>query len=216
LPEKNVRLLDGKPLIAWSIEQALLVHRIERVIVSTDSEEIASIARQYGAETPFIRPASLARDDSPEWMAWRHALQFLQQEERRLPDVMVSVPTTSPLRSPQDIENCLDEFEKGEADVVITVAEARRSPYFNMIKKSKEGDVTLVIPSEEGINRRQDAQKVYDITTVAYAAKPEFVMSNTGIFQGRVRAVEVPQERALDIDNAFDFRLAECLVRMRR
>jgi CMP-N-acetylneuraminic acid synthetase len=135
LPGKNIRLLGGKPLIAWSIEHALAVKRIDRVIVSTDSEEIAAVARAYGAEVPFIRPEELARDDSPEWFAWRHALNYLKHGDGIMPAVMVSVPATAPLRSSCDIENCLDEFEKGEVDIVITVTDSHRSPYFNMVKE---------------------------------------------------------------------------------
>lgn len=212
LPGKNIRLLGGKPLIAWSIEQALAVKRIARVLVSTDSEEIAAVARKYGAEIPFIRPAELARDDSPEWMAWRHALNYLQEKDGTLPSAMVSVPATAPLRSPIDIENCLDEFEKGGADMVITVSEAHRSPYFNMVKTNADGTVGLVIPPQSAIARRQDAPPVYDMATVAYVARPEFVLTRNAIFEGRVRAVIVPAERAIDIDTLLDFQMAECLL----
>ncbi len=146
LPGKNIRLLGGKPLIAWSIEQALAVKRIKRVIVSTDDAEIAAVAKQYGAEVPFMRPAELARDDSPEWLAWRHALNYLKDTEGEMPQTMVSLPATAPLRQPVDIENCLDEYEKSNADMVITVTEANRSPYFNMVKANDDGTVGLVIP----------------------------------------------------------------------
>lgn len=212
LPGKNIRLLAGKPLIAWSIEQALAVNRIERIIVSTDSEEIAAVARAHGAEVPFIRPSQLAQDHSPEWMAWRHALEFLQQQEGRMPEVMVSIPATAPLRLPLDLERCLDEYERGEADMVITVTAAHRSPYFNMVKMNEDGTVALVIPPQSGISRRQDAPVVYDMTTVAYVANPGFVLSRQGVFEGRVRAVIVPEERALDIDTLLDFQIAECLM----
>ena len=76
LPGKNIRHLQNKPLIAWSIEQALSVNRIEKVIVSTDSDEIASISREYGADVPFLRPKELAQDETPEWLAWQHALDY--------------------------------------------------------------------------------------------------------------------------------------------
>ena len=148
MPDKNIRPLGGKPLIAWSIEHALAVKRIARVIVSTDSEEIAAVARDYGAEVPFIRPAELASDDSPEWLAWRHALNYLLEKDGVLPDVMVSVPVTAPLRLALDIENCLEEYEKGDADMVITVTDAHRSPYFNMVKTNADGTVGLVIPPQ--------------------------------------------------------------------
>lgn len=216
LPGKNIRLLNGKPLIAWSIEHALNVKRIDRIIVSTDSEEIAKVAKQYGAEVPFIRPAELATDDSPEWLAWRHALNYLIETKGNLPDVMVSVPSTAPLRRLIDIENCLDEYEKGCADVVITVAEAHRSPYFNMVKSNQDGSVGLVNPPESIIARRQDVPIVYDMTTVCYVLNPKFVMSYDSIFSGVVRAVEVPAESAIDIDTLLDFQFAEYLINIKR
>jgi CMP-N-acetylneuraminic acid synthetase len=216
LPGKNIRLLGGKPLIAWSIEHALAVKRIVRVIVSTDSEEIAAVARDYCAEVPFIRPAELARDDSPEWLAWRHALNYLLGKDGVLPGVMVSVPATAPLRLPLDIENCLDEYEKGDSDMVITVADAYRSPYFNMVKTNADGTVGLVIPPHAAISRRQDAPVVFDMATVAYVASTEFVMSHNSTFEGRVRAVNIPLERAIDIDTLLDFQMAECLLNVRR
>ena len=209
LPKKNIRLLAGKPLIAWSIEHALAVRRIERVIVSTDSPEIASIALEFGAEVPFIRPMELAQDDTPEWLAWRHALNYLKETEGFLPKVMVSVPATAPLRLPIDINNCLDVYEKGDVDVVVSVTEAHRSPYFNMIKKNLDGTVGLVISPVSLVTRRQDAPTVYDMATVAYVIKPEFVMGHESIFEGRVGMVEVPKERAIDIDTLMDFEMAE-------
>lgn len=215
LPGKNIRALIGKPLIVWSIEQALAIKRIERVIVSTDSEEIAAVARAYGAEVPFIRPAEFARDDSPEWLAWRHALAFLLETTGSLPEAMVSVPATAPLRLPIDIENCLDQYEKGDADMVITVTDAHRSPYFNMVKVNMDGTVGLVIPPQSTITRRQDAPAVFDMATVAYVARPEFVMTHNAAFEGRVRSVHVPAERAIDIDTLLDFQIAECLLQIR-
>lgn len=215
LPGKNIRPLGGKPLIAWSIEHARAVSRIERVFVSTDSEEIAAVAREYGAIVPFIRPAEFSRDDSPEWLAWRHALNFLLDKDGVLPEVMVSVPATAPMRLPIDIENCLDEYEKGDADVVITMTDAHRSPYFNMVKNNDDGTVGLVIPPQSVISRRQDAPAVYDMATVAYVARPAFVMTHNATFEGRVRGVLVPLERAIDIDTFLDFQVAECLMKVR-
>ena len=213
LPGKNLRRLASKPLIAWSIEQALAVKRIERVLVSTDSEEIATVAREYGAEVPFIRPAELARDDSPEWLAWRHGLNFLKESGGSYPDALIVVPATAPLREVGDLERCLDEYGKGGVDMVITVTDAHRSPYFNMVQVNDDGTVRLVIPPAVAIVRRQDAPLVFDMTTVAYVAKPEFVMTRNGIFSGRVRSVHVPVERALDIDTPLDFSIAEHLIR---
>lgn len=213
LPGKNTRLLAGKPLIAWAITQARAVQRISRVIVSTDSEEIAAAAREAGAEVPFLRPAELAQDNSPEWLVWRHALNYLKETGGGCyPDALVVVPATAPLRAVDDIEGCLDEYEKGGMDVVITVTDAHRSPYFNMVKVQNDGYVNLVIPPNGSVFRRQDAPAVYDVTTVAYVIRPEFVMAGNGIFEGLVRHVHIPAERALDIDTLLDFKIAECLI----
>jgi CMP-N-acetylneuraminic acid synthetase len=215
LPGKNIRLLGGKPLIAWSIEHALAVKRIVRVIVSTDSEKIAEVSRDYGAEVPFIRPRELARDDSSEWLAWHHALNYLLETTRVLPEVMVSVPTTAPLRLAIDIENCLDEYEKSDTDVVITVTEAHRNPYFNMVKYNTDGTVGFVNPPQSAIAHRQKTPVVFDMATVCYVARSDFVMTHNAIFEGRVRAVHVPRERAIDIDTLFDFQMAEYFLNKR-
>ena len=212
LPGKNIRPLAGKPLIAWSIEHARAIKRIARIIVSTDSEEIAAVARDYGAEVPFMRPEALARDDSPEWLAWRHALNYLRETSGAWPEVMVSVPTIAPLRLPKDIEACLDKYQEGNVDIVITVTDAHRSPYFNMVKPNTDGTVSLVNPPLSAIANRQDAPVIYDIATVCYVANPEFVMTHNATFEGRVKAVNIPKERALDIDTLLDFQIAESIL----
>lgn len=212
LPGKNIRPLCGKPLIAWSIEHALVVERIDRVIVSTDSDEIATISKQYGAEVPFIRPADLAMDESPEWLAWRHGLEYLKEDTGAMPEFMVSLPATAPLRLAIDINSCIDEYEKGSSDMVITVTDAHRSPYFNMVKENSDGSYGLVNTPPLTVKRRQDAPMVYDMATVCYVANSEFVMLHDSIFEGRVRAVHVPIERAIDIDTLLDFQIAEVLL----
>jgi CMP-N-acetylneuraminic acid synthetase len=212
LPGKNTRLLGGKPLIAWSIERALQVDRISRVIVSTDSDEIASISRQFGAEVPFARPPELATDDSPEWLSWRHGLEFLRNTTGEIPEVLVSVPTVAPLGKAIDIENCLNEYEKGLSDIVITVTSAHRNPHFNMVRTNPDGSYGLANTMSSGITRRQDAPTVYDMATVCYVANSEFVMTHESIFEGRVGAVHIPIERAIDIDTLLDFQVAEYLL----
>ncbi len=214
LPGKNILPIAGKPLIAWSIECALKVSRIERLIVSTDSPEIAKIARDYGAEVPFMRPAWLATDESSEWDSWRHALNYLMESTGTIPNVMVSIPPVAPLRAPIDIENCLNEYDKGSSDIVISVTESRRSPYFNMVKTLPDEKYGLVSPPDSLIHRRQDVPIVYDMTTVCYVANSEFVLSHKSIFEGRVGAVHVPTERAIDIDTPLDFQVAEYLMKL--
>lgn len=206
VPDKNIRLLGGKPLLAHSIEAGLKSGMLDRIIVSTDSENIAKVAIEYGAEVPFLRPVELALDDSPEWMAWRHAIMQMDSF-----DLFVSLPATSPLRSPADIATCVKAYQNGGCDVVITCKKASRHPSFNMIYQDNMGLSHLVMPVDKAINRRQDAPDVYDMTTVAYVLHPEFVISRNQIFDGRVRAVIIPEIRAVDIDTPLDFEFAEFL-----
>lgn len=215
LPGKNILHMAGKPLIAWSIETALKVGRIERLIVSTDSPEIAEISIEYGAEVPFIRPSELATSESPEWDSWKHGLTYLKDSTGTIPEIMVSIPPVAPLRSPIDIENCLNEYDKGSSDIVISVTESRRSPFFNMVKTNPDGAFGLVCPPEAAIKHRQDVPTVYDMTTVCYVANSQFVLSHESIFEGRVGAVQVPPERGIDIDTCLDFEIAEFLMKLR-
>lgn len=211
VPRKNVRLLGGKPLIAHAIEAARASALIDRVFVSTDDAEIATVAKAFGAEVPFMRPAELAQDSSPEWAAWQHAIRTLQLSDLVPWDAFVCVPTTSPMRAVEDIDNCIRGLLESDADVAITVRPAERSPYFNMVTLDADRMAHLVIPPDRAMARRQDAPVVYDMTTVAYAAKPSFVLNAGSMFEGRVTAVLVPAERALDIDTEFDFAVAEAL-----
>lgn len=215
LPGKNIRPFAGKPLIAWAIEQALAVPSIGRVIVSTDSPEIAAKAKAFGAHVPFLRPDDLANDTAPEIDAWRHALAYLLDVEGKLPDVFVSVPATAPLRLPEDIESCLQIYDRGRADFVLTVSPAHRNPWFNMVSLRDDGAVELVNNPSGTITRRQDAPEVFDITTVAYAANPEFILEGRSLFSGRTLASRVPVERSIDIDTLFDFEVAEFLMNKR-
>jgi CMP-N-acetylneuraminic acid synthetase len=210
---KNIRDFLGKPLIAWAIECALNVDCIDRVIVSTDCKKIAKVAREYGAEVPFLRPAHLASDYSPEWLSWQHALQYLQEHEQTLPEIMVSIPATAPLRQPIDVINCINKYKKGAADIVIGVSESQHNPSFNMVYKGRDDRVELILPLENSVSRRQDAGVTYEITTVAYVMNPNFVLDNRSIFSGHVKAVVIPRERAIDIDTLLDFKIAEFLAR---
>lgn len=216
VPRKNIRLLTGKPLIAYSIEVALECELIDEVIVSTDDPEIADISRQYGAKTPFLRPPELAGDISPVLYSWQHAIRMLNaREDHRKIDVFVALPPTSPLRNADDIRKSIMTFSKDACDVVITVKDADRNPYFNMVSIDRDGYANLVIPPQNGrrFTRRQDAPVVYDMTTVAYVASPEYILKTEHILSGRVKTVLVPGERALDIDTELDFKIAECLLK---
>lgn len=212
---KNIRQLGGKPLIAYSIEVALACQAIRRVIVSTDSSEIAACAETFGAEVPFLRPSDLAQDDTPELLAWKHALRWVQDESGAL-EVFVSLPPTAPFRSVADVEACIEALQNDpRANLVVAVSEARHSPYFNMVLRDEHGYARRVLEPSEKITRRQDAPEVFDLTTVAYVARSEFVLRAENLFEGVVKTVVVPAERAIDIDTNLDFRIAEYLARDR-
>jgi N-acylneuraminate cytidylyltransferase len=211
VPGKNIRLLGGKPLLAHAIETARQCGIFDRIIVSTDDEKIVNVAKKYGAEVPFIRPLELAQDGSPEWLAWQHAVKFVSDF-----DLFVSLPATAPLRSPKDIENCVETFIKTECDVVVTCKKTSRHPSFNMIQEDDKGCAHLVIPTSKTVCRRQEVPVVYDMTTVAYVLRPEFILSKNNIFEGKIKAVVVPEERALDIDTELDFEFAEFLFQKKQ
>ena len=213
IPRKNIRHLAGEPLIAYAIETALQSEFINRVVVSTDDDKIAQVAQEFGAEIPFLRPKELAQNKSPEWRAWQHAIRTLKEKDHgRELDVFVSIPPTAPLRIAQDVDNTIQTFLTSDADIVITVKKASRHPSFNMVTLDEQNCVKLVLPLNKLITRRQDAPSVYDMTTVAYVASPKFIMESKGVFEGKVKAVLIPEERALDIDTELDFKFAECLM----
>ncbi|WP_454863061.1 acylneuraminate cytidylyltransferase family protein [Pseudomonas hormoni] len=205
LPGKNIKLLGGIPLLAHSIRVAKEVAVIDKIYVSTDSDDIAAVAADYAVEV-IKRPEHLASDTAPEWLAWRHAIEYLQARGEKF-DFFISLPATSPLRSAVDVQSCLDAID-ANTDMVVTVTPASRSPYFNMLVRTDEG-VSELVCSGNNVARRQDAPLVYDMTTVAYVTRPEFVLEQYGVFAGRVKSIVVPKERAVDIDDIYDFKMAE-------
>lgn len=209
---KNIKMLAGKPLLAYAIEVGLSIPLVDKMMVSTDDAEIARIAKQFGAEVPFMRPKELAQDDSPEILAWQHAIDEVERQEGRKVDVLLSIPTTSPLRKVSDVENCLNKLLRADADAVITVTEAQRNPYFNMVTLDEKDRAQLVVSSKASIECRQKAPKVYNVTTVAYAVRRDFIRSGRPLFEGTIEAVVIPPERALDIDEPLDFEIAEFLM----
>lgn len=210
---KNVKILGDKPLISYSIDSALSNEYIDNVFVSTEDTEIAEIASQYGANIPFIRPAELATDHSPMWEVWQHAMNFFR-ENRDLPEIMIDLPCTSPFRSNEDITNVLKKLINDDYDAVITMCESKRHPMFNMVSEKNDGSLEIAMKPKIPITRRQDGPKIFDITTLAYAVKSEYIFSATNLFDGKIGAIIVPEERSLDIDTEFDFQLAENIIRI--
>ena len=212
VPRKNVRQLGGKPLLGHALSIANKTREIERSFVSTDCDEIASVAKSYGA-TVIERPSELAQDNSPEWFAWRHAIEWVKARVGSF-ERLVSLPATAPLRLVEDVETCLDALDE-KTDAVLTMTPAQRSPWFNMVKVNDTGCLTILVDENKEIFRRQDSPIAYDLTTLAYVIKPDFIMNNDNLWQGQVRGVVIPQERAIDIDTEFDFKIADYLMRER-
>ena len=212
IKDKNLQRLGDKSLVEIAVAQTLESRYVTSVIVSTDSPEIAKLAQRAGAEVPFMRPQSLCKDDSPEWLAWRHALNWFETVNQRLPKSLVVVPPTSPLRDATDIDRCIERMQQGDVDVVITMTPARRNPSFNMVRASGKDQVRLAMDEFEGVSTRQSAPQFFDMTTVAYVVKPDFVLNAESMWAGQVAGVEVPSVRALDIDEEMDLALARVLI----
>lgn len=209
---KNIRPLAGKPMIAWSIEQARACPRIGRVVISTDSEAIADVARAHGAEVPFMRPAELASDSAGKWGVWQHALQACDAHYAGEPiDLFVDLDCTNPLREVSDITRAIEQFERGGADVVFTVCEARKNPYFNMVEEV-DGFLRLSKTLPRPIVRRQDAPRVFEHVASIYVLSPDYLRRGSGLLSGRARGYDIGAAKSLDVDNEFDFELMEYLM----
>ena len=211
LPDKNILPFCGKPLLAHAILQAQAQSNVEKVFVSTDSKKIASVALTYGAEV-INRPVELASDTASEWLAWQHAIQYTLDLYGQF-DIFLSLPATAPLRSTTDIQNCIEAMNP-DFDIVLTMTPSQRSPWFNMVSIDETRCLRLLNLSSDHqpITRRQDSPTCYDLTTVAYASRPKFILQHSSLWNGNVTGIKVPKSRSIDIDTQFDFSIAEFLM----
>lgn len=212
VPKKNIRPLAGKPLIAYSIETLKACRKIKRIIVSTDDPEIASVARAYGAEVPFLRPAELAGDKIQKAPALQHTIRFLEEQGQKI-DIIIDLDPTSPLRTVEDIERCIDELQKPNTESVVTVYESHNTPYFNMLEFDSEGYLDLSKKPETIITCRQDSPKVYQMNSCVYAVWRDILMEKGTYFTGRLRGVVMPEERSIMIDTPLEFEIAELMLK---
>lgn len=210
LPGKNVKILNGKPLIEYSIDIARKMPEIDDVFVSTDCGIIAEVALGCGAKV-IERPYELATDTSPEWLSWQHAVDYVTQKFGVF-HRFVSLPTTSPLRAREDVRGALYKLDDSSVDICISITPASRSPYFNMVRFLPDHSVEILKNTATEVTRRQDSPDVFDITTVVYATTAKYIEENQSIFSGRVTAVVVPKHRAVDIDDNYDFICAEAIL----
>lgn len=211
VPRKNIRQLHGKPLIVHTIEQALACSFVDRVVVSTDDIEIASVAQAAGAHVPFLRPAELATSSAPKIPVIEHLVQQIELAGVRVSKV-VDLDPTSPLRSVEDIAACYQLLDD-RTDVVITAYEAEKNPYFNMVEQKDDGRIRLVKESDGLIAGRQLAPKVYSMNASIYVWRRESL--SKGLWAGEVKLHVMPRERSIDIDAEIDFRFVELLMEQR-
>jgi CMP-N,N'-diacetyllegionaminic acid synthase len=215
LPGKNIRPLAGLPLIAHTILMARACPQIDRCIVSTDSAEIASVARRYGADVPFMRPAELAQDDTAIWPVLRHALYAVEESENRCYDYLLLLDPTSPARLPEDIDCALRQLEAvPEATGIIGVSQPSFNPMWVCVTE-KDGWMVDLVPEAAAYVRRQDVPTVYRINAVLYLWRADFARRQASSWRINARNLiyEVPEHRAIHIDYKDEFDRAELLLR---
>ena len=211
IPRKNIRLLAGKPLIAWTIEAALQSDGLSRVIVSTDDEEIAGVSRKWGAEVPFMRPAELAQDDSAHIPVLIHAIEWLEQVEGTTVDYLMLLQPTSPLRICQDIELAIELALDKNADSVISVCEASTHPYFTR-RITSDGKLRDFVPKPDGYLRRQVLPPAYAWNGAIFLVRRDILIEKQTIETEHTYAYVMPPERSLEIDTPWDLYLADLIL----
>lgn len=212
IPRKNIKDLAGKPLIAYTIEEAKKSQFLTRCIVSTDDDEIAKISKKYGADIPFMRPAEIAQDESTSMEVVQHALKYLKDELNEEYDYLMILQPTSPLRIVDDIDESIKKIVDTDADSVMGMMELVD---FSLKKFKKiEDDLILPFVEEEGkeSSRRQNLSKMYKRNCAIYLTKTDLIMQ--GDLFGKIsRPYVMPEERSADINEPIDFDLAEILIR---
>lgn len=215
VPGKNLRVVGGQSLIQRAVIQAAQARHVTRVLCSTDSQEIADEAARYGAEVPWLRPAELAQDTSREWDSWCHMVRFLRNQGDN-PMYLMAVPCVAPLRTLEDLNKCTDLAASSGADVIMAVSDAHKNPWFNMVTINETtNQVRLVNEPAKRIYNRQAAPQVYDVSTVAFIIKCDYLLEATSIYDGETRAVILPKTHCVDIDTEDDIAYAEFLLARR-
>lgn len=211
VPGKNFRDLCGKPLIDWSLDQLFANPRVDAVVISTDDEAIYEHGIKRGALDIGLRPAELATDTAPKWGVWQHALAASEAKIGPV-SAFLDLDCTSPLRLPEDITGALDLFQSQAPDMVMSVCEARKNPYFNLVEPDATGALHVSKELPGGVWARQDAPVVYEHVGLVYVVAPDYLRRAKTIYEGRVIPYPMPSDRCHDIDTPYDFRLVEFLL----
>jgi CMP-N,N'-diacetyllegionaminic acid synthase len=209
IPKKNIRSLAGKPLIAYTIEAALKSNTIDKVIVSTDSEEIAEISQQYGAEVPFLRPSHLAEDNTPTLPVIQHAISYLENKEGIKGDIVVILQPTSPLRNSNIIDEAVEKLRRTNCDTVVSVCEVKDHPFWSYYIKND-----ILSPFYEGSAIcRQELPKIYSLNGAVYVIKRDVLIEQNLILGKQMRPIVMAVEESIDIDDFFDLFIAEMVIK---
>ncbi|MBD1134923.1 acylneuraminate cytidylyltransferase family protein [Pelagibacterales bacterium SAG-MED47] len=212
IKNKNIRLFNGKPLIYYSIKLAKKISSIKKVFVSSDNKKILDIAKKFGAET-ILRPKSIAKDNSPEIEAWKHAVNYLKKKKDYF-DNFICLPCTSPLRISKDIILALKKI-KNNNDIVLGISATNKSPNFNMVKKFRKR--VKLLSKKKILHSRQEADKTYNLTTIIYACRYKYILNiRKSFWDGNVKYIEIPKIRSIDIDDIIDFRIAEFIYKNKK
>lgn len=211
LPGKNILPFCGKPLIAWTIEAALACKSLDRVIVSTDSEEIADTARTFGAEVPGLRPQELARDNSSAIDVYIYLWEQLTGKSRSAPVPFVVLQPTSPLRITEDIYSAIGLFREKEADSVVSVAEATHPPVWAK-KIDENGVLKNYFETSQSLSNRQQIPIAFMPNGAIFIFKKDLVETKRNYYSDKTYPYQMPFERSIDIDNIWDFRIAEYIM----
>ncbi|MDE6756815.1 MAG: acylneuraminate cytidylyltransferase family protein [Muribaculaceae bacterium] len=209
IPKKNIAMLDGRPLIDYTIKAALAIAAPYQIILSTDSEEIASVARDCGLDTPYRRPAELATDTAGSREVILDVMDWAEKEGREY-DAVVLLQPTSPLRKPEDIAGAMTLYDDS-IDMVVSVAEARSNPYYNCFEADADG--YLHVSKGDGLyTRRQDVPPAFEYNGAVYVINPQSIRKMAmGEFPRRVPYL-MPAERSVDIDTPIDLIIASHLL----
>jgi CMP-N,N'-diacetyllegionaminic acid synthase len=210
---KNIKRLNGKPLIAYTIEQARESGLFEHIVISTDSDLIATVAQEYGAEVFFKRSPEMASDTAGKLEVIKDAFVRSEEHYQTTYDYLIDLDATAPLRSVQDIVESYQQFLKDDNDNLITAMPSRRSPYFNLVEVDTAGKVTLSKKLNSNVVRRQDAPKSYDMNASIYIWKRDILLNEHSIFLDKTGLYVMPEERSIDIDSELDFEFVEFLMK---
>lgn len=214
---KNIISFLGKPLIAHTILQAKKSQLFDYIVVSSDSKKIRDVGRRWGADYVVDRPLNLASATAAKLPAIQHAVLEIEKILSIQFDIVIDLDATSPLRLVSDLIKSLDLFlTHQDALNLITGAPARRSPYFNLVEKKKDGFVDLVRKSKSPVFRRQDVPLCYDLNASIYIWKRNALFENNSVISNRTILYVMPEERSMDIDSPFDLKIARFLARSRQ